>query len=158
VDRIARALNVSSRDIGYAGLKDARAIARQVLSIQGVTEEQVMGLHLPNITVQWASRHGNKLRLGHLAANRFAIKIRDVTPTDVVKLAPVMEELQRRGMPNYFGEQRFGRRGDNDKRRSSGATTGRCWGSCSGPPTPTSTTSTRSRRGRRSTVTSWTSR
>ena len=68
-----------------------------------------MGLKIPNITVQWAARHGNKLRLGHLKGNRFAIKIRDVDATDVVKIGPVLETLQRRGMPNYFGEQRFGR-------------------------------------------------
>ncbi len=115
VHSISRALNVSSRDIGYAGLKDARSISRQVLSIWGATEEAVMGLKIPNITVQWAARHGNKLRLGHLKGNRFAIKIRDVNATDVVKLAPVLETLQRRGMPNYFGEQRFGRRKNNDK-------------------------------------------
>src|SRR5205823_1969041 len=43
VDRIARALHVSPRDIGYAGLKDARAVSRQVLSIQGTSEQAVMG-------------------------------------------------------------------------------------------------------------------
>ena len=112
---IARALNVSSREIGYAGLKDARSISRQILSIWGTTEEAVMGLKIPNITVQWTARHGNKLRLGHLKGNRFAIKIRDVNATDVVKLGPVLETLQRRGMPNFFGEQRFGRRKNNDK-------------------------------------------
>jgi tRNA pseudouridine13 synthase len=115
IHRIAEALNISSRDIGYAGMKDARALTRQLLSISGTTEQAVMALQLPNITVQWAARHGNKLRLGHLHGNRFAIKIRDVNPTDVVKLTPVVELLQRRGMPNYFGEQRFGRRGNNDQ-------------------------------------------
>jgi tRNA pseudouridine13 synthase len=113
INRIADALRVSTRDIGYAGLKDAKAITRQMLSILGTTEEAVMSMRVPGITMQWAARHGNKLRLGHLAGNRFAIKIRGVNPTDVVKLEPVMAELVRRGMPNYFGEQRFGRRGDN---------------------------------------------
>jgi tRNA pseudouridine13 synthase len=74
-----------------------------------------MRLQLPDISVLWAARHANKLRLGHLKGNRFAVKIRDVNPADVVKLPPVLAEIQRRGMPNYFGEQRFGRRGDNDK-------------------------------------------
>ena len=113
INRMADALRVSSRDIGYAGMKDARAVTRQVLSIQGTTEEAVMNLRIPNLTVNWAIRHGNKLRIGHLAANRFAIKVRDVTPTDVVKLRPVLDTLEQRGMPNYFGEQRFGRRGNN---------------------------------------------
>src|SRR4051812_40028172 len=113
IDRIGRALYVSSRDIGYAGLKDARAITRQIFSIPNTTEEAVMKLKLPNIQPLWAARHGNKLRLGHLAGNRFAIKVRDVIATDVVKLSPLVEILKTRGMPNYFGEQRFGRRGDN---------------------------------------------
>src|SRR5687768_8308956 len=113
VDRIARALNVSAYDIGFAGMKDAQAVTRQLLSIRGTTEAAVMGLKIPNLTVQWAARHGNKLRLGHLSANRFAIKIREVNPTDVVKLRPVLDVLEKRGMPNYFGEQRFGRRENN---------------------------------------------
>src|SRR6266516_521472 len=113
IDQIGRALYVSSRDIGYAGMKDARAITRQIFSIPNTTEEAVMKLKLPNIEPLWAARHGNKLRLGHLAGNRFAIKVRDVIATDVVKLSPLVELLKTRGMPNYFGEQRFGRRGDN---------------------------------------------
>jgi tRNA pseudouridine13 synthase len=115
INRIAGALKISNRDIGYAGLKDARAVTRQIFSIPAATPEAVMGLHLPDISILWAARHTNKLRLGHLKANRFAIKIRDVNPTDVLKLRPVLDVLQKRGMPNYFGEQRFGRRGDNDK-------------------------------------------
>lgn len=114
VHRLAGVLNVSSRDIGYAGMKDAHAITRQIFSIRGTTPEAVMSAALPGMTVQWAARHGNKLRLGHLAGNRFAIKIREVTPTDVIKLKPVVEVIQRRGMPNFFGEQRFGRRNNND--------------------------------------------
>jgi tRNA pseudouridine13 synthase len=115
INRIAAALKVSNRDIGYAGLKDARAVTRQIVSIPGATPEAVMGLRIPDVSILWAARHANKLRLGHLKANRFAIKIRDVNPTDVLKLRPVFDALQKRGMPNYFGEQRFGRRGDNDK-------------------------------------------
>jgi tRNA pseudouridine13 synthase len=115
INRLSDALHVSSRDIGYAGLKDARAIARQVFSIPSTTEQAVMDLRIPGMTIQWAARHGNKIRLGHLKANRFAIKIREVNPTDVVKLQPALDVLQKRGMPNFFGEQRFGRRGDNDK-------------------------------------------
>jgi tRNA pseudouridine13 synthase len=86
-----------------------------VISIVGTTEQAVMNLRVPDVTVNWAIRHENKLRLGHLAGNRFAIKIRGVNPTDVVKLRPVLDDIHRRGMPNFFGEQRFGRRNDNDR-------------------------------------------
>lgn len=113
IDRIGKALRIPSMDIGYAGLKDARAVTRQVFSIRGTTEEAVMKLQIANLQVLWAARHGNKMRLGHLKGNRFAIRIRDVQPTDVVKIQPAVDILKTRGMPNYFGEQRFGRRGDN---------------------------------------------
>jgi tRNA pseudouridine13 synthase len=113
INRIAAKLNVSPRDIGYAGMKDAHAVTRQALSIWGTTPEAVMGLKVEGISVLWAIRHINKLRLGHLKGNRFAIRMRDVNPTDVVKLGPVLKTIQERGLPNFFGEQRFGRRGDN---------------------------------------------
>jgi tRNA pseudouridine13 synthase len=113
VDRVARGLNVDPRGIGYAGMKDAAAITRQIFSISGTTEQAVMESNMPGLRVLWAARHGNKLRLGHLKANRFAVKIREVNPTDVVKLSPLVKRLTEQGMPNYFGQQRFGRRGDN---------------------------------------------
>jgi tRNA pseudouridine13 synthase len=113
IDRIARALRIPGMDIGYAGMKDARAVSRQIFSIRGTTEQAVMGLAIPDLQVLWAARHGNKMRLGHLRGNRFAIRIRDVQATDVIRIQPVIEVLKARGMPNYFGEQRFGRRGDN---------------------------------------------
>lgn len=113
VDRIARALGVDRRNVGYAGMKDARAVSRQVLSIHGTTEQAVMALKAPDLSVLWAARHGNKLRLGHLAGNRFAIKVRQVDPTSVIRIRPVLEEIRRRGTPNYFGEQRFGMRRNN---------------------------------------------
>jgi len=109
ITRISKALNVSPRGIGYAGMKDAQAVTRQTFSIFGTSPEKVMALKIPGITIGWAIPHVNKLRLGHLKANRFAIRLRDVNPTDVVKLQPVLKTIQQRGLPNYFGEQRFGR-------------------------------------------------
>jgi tRNA pseudouridine13 synthase len=114
IHRLAHALNVSPRDIGYAGMKDAQAISRQMLSIWGTSEEAVMNVQVPGITIEGVARHNNKLRLGHLKGNRFAIKIRDVNPTDVVRTREALRVIEQRGMPNYFGEQRFGRRGNND--------------------------------------------
>lgn len=115
ISQIARTLKVSSRDIGYAGMKDARAVTRQMISIFGTTNAAVQALQIPNISILWSAKHDNKLRIGHLAGNRFVIRIRDVKATDVVKLQPVLDVLKTRGMPNYFGDQRFGRRGNNDQ-------------------------------------------
>src|SRR5262249_28893664 len=60
IRRIAGALGISTHEIGYAGMKDAQAVSRQLLSIRGTTTDAVMGLKLPDITVQWAAKHGNK--------------------------------------------------------------------------------------------------
>jgi tRNA pseudouridine13 synthase len=57
-------------------------------------------------------RHGNKLRLGHLRANTFTIKVRQTEPDRLAELQDGLAELGRRGVPNYFGSQRFGYRGD----------------------------------------------
>jgi tRNA pseudouridine13 synthase len=111
VRRIARALDLAPSEVGYAGLKDKHAITRQVFSVpgkNGVDEDRVMRMEADGVFPHWAARHGNKLKVGHLAGNRFAVKIRDVNPTDVVKLRPVLDRLARDGLPNYFGEQRFG--------------------------------------------------
>ena len=135
-------------------MKDAHAVTRQILSILGTTRRPSWRCKSPDMTVPWAARHGNKLRLGHLAGNRFAIKIRDVNPTDVVKLGRVLDDLERRGMPNFFGEQRFGRRGNNDLLGAAlirGDNEG-VLDCCSGRPTRRWTTrSTIQRRARRST-------
>lgn len=112
VEEIAQALRVRPAQIGFAGLKDAHAVARQVLSVERVPPERVLALELSGIRVLWARRHTNKLKQGHLAGNRFVIRIRDAPADAVERARPILEELRRRGVPNYFGEQRFGRRRD----------------------------------------------
>ena len=81
IKQIADKLGISTRAISSAGLKDARAIARQTLSVQGVSPSAVEALHLQNARVLWVTRHRNKLRTGHLRGNRFSIRIRDWNPT-----------------------------------------------------------------------------
>lgn len=115
LDRIGRAVNVNPREIGFAGMKDAQAITRQWLTVPRVDDEKLLAIQTAQLKVLSSAKHRNKLRLGHLKGNRFAIKIRDVEPSDVVKIKPALERLEREGMPNYFGEQRFGRRNDNDR-------------------------------------------
>ena len=113
VRRVARALGVRPRDVGYAGLKDAQAITRQTLSVHGAPPGQVLALNLPRIEVLWAERHTNKLRVGHLRGNRFAIRVRGVGREALEPCRAVLGVLARRGVPNYFGEQRFGMRGNS---------------------------------------------
>ena len=109
---LATALGVPPRAIGYAGLKDAQAVTRQWMSVEHVAPERLTSFKHPKIEVRQVSRHGNKLRVGHLRGNHFALKLRDVPPDHIPRIEAVLEVLTRRGVPNYFGEQRFGARGD----------------------------------------------
>jgi len=113
VRNVARALHISRRDVGYAGMKDTRAVARQVLSVPDSPPEQVMTLELEQAQVLWAKRHTNKLRTGHLRGNTFTIRIRDVHPEAATRAVPMFAMLKQRGVPNGYGLQRFGRHGDN---------------------------------------------
>ena len=109
---IARALGVSPSAIGAAGQKDARGIARQFLSVERVESPRIRALDLPRIRVLDVSRHRTKLRPGSLRGNRFAIRLREVSPARIGAVREVLRVLVRRGVPNYFGPQRFGMRGD----------------------------------------------
>jgi len=113
IERIARALGVPERAVGYAGLKDSRAVTRQVLSVQHPDEKKVEGLTISGLRILWTKRHRNKLRPGHLRGNRFRITVREVGPDAADRARPILETLQARGVPNAFGVQRFGSRRDS---------------------------------------------
>jgi tRNA pseudouridine13 synthase len=117
VRRVARALRVSPKLVGFAGLKDAHAVAVQTLSVEHVTvaaaEAALAGV--PNLRLSAAKLHRNKIQLGHLRGNRFAIRVRDVAADAIGRAHPILERLVRDGCPNLYGEQRFGNRADNDR-------------------------------------------
>ena len=113
INRIARELQVSTRDFGYAGLKDKHAVTTQVLSVDGVAPERVLEIEQPDIEVLWAERHAHKLRVGHLRGNRFELTLHDI-PHDALPLVKtVMARLVAEGVPNRFGAQRFGKKNDS---------------------------------------------
>jgi len=113
INQIARALQVNSRNFGYAGLKDKQAVTTQVLSIEGVPPGQVLKLELPKIEILWAERHAHKLRVGHLRGNRFEITLRGISPKALPIVQKELERLVSDGVPNRFGAQRFGNKHDS---------------------------------------------
>ncbi len=113
IDRIAKDLRVNSQCLGYAGLKDKRAVTTQVLSVEGVFPRQVLALELPGIEILWAKRHGHKLRVGHLRGNRFKITLREISPRGQAIAQDVLTRLTKEGVPNRFGTQRFGQNNDS---------------------------------------------
>jgi tRNA pseudouridine13 synthase len=112
VRRIAKALGIAPKAIGYAGLKDAKAITRQIISMQGLSESAVRSMEVPGVTVLDTRYHKNKLRLGHLRGNRFLIRLRSVAPEAADRARDILDRLAETGVPNLFGPQRFGSKGD----------------------------------------------
>ncbi|MDP3277784.1 MAG: tRNA pseudouridine(13) synthase TruD [Deltaproteobacteria bacterium] len=113
VERIARAISVSPRECGWAGLKDKHALTTQWASFLRPDPERLAKLAIDGITVLEVSRHKNKLKSGHLHGNRFEILVRQCEPNALATAREVVAVLNDKGVPNYYGAQRFGRDGDN---------------------------------------------
>lgn len=104
---LAAQAGVAPVDVGYAGMKDKRAVARQWFSIRRPQREKFTADG--RLTVLASAWHGRKLHRGELRGNRFRIRIREASGPVVANL----ERLRRDGAPNYFGPQRFGADGGN---------------------------------------------
>ncbi|AKF82877.1 tRNA pseudouridine13 synthase [Myxococcus fulvus] len=111
VRALSQVLGVSEDDVGVAGMKDRQAVTRQLISVPARAEPKLGDFALEGVQVLWSRRHGNKLRTGHLKGNRFRLRLRGVR--DVGAARESFTRLSAGGVPNYFGEQRFGRAGDN---------------------------------------------
>lgn len=112
---VAEHFQVHHRDIGYAGMKDKNAITRQVVSVYapGKRPEDFPMLQHDQVGVLWADLHRNKLRRGHLMGNRFSVWIRETDAHRVHDAHRILQFLTARGMPNFYGHQRFGTRRRN---------------------------------------------
>jgi tRNA pseudouridine13 synthase len=121
-DILAKALGRKNKDIGYAGLKDKQAVTQQWFSVEHLDTARAKALELPKgMKVVEITRHNNKIKRGHLAGNRFVIKVRNeewgrvgVGMTEASRRAQaILDVLKNQGVPNFFGPQRFGMRRDN---------------------------------------------
>ncbi len=112
--RIAAWAGVAESAIGYAGLKDRHALTRQRFSvwIPKRIAPDIDALQSDDLRVLDAQWHARKLPRGALAGNRFVLTLREVEG-DCVAIETRLRTIAERGVPNYFGEQRFGRGGDN---------------------------------------------
>jgi len=108
--QIARIAGVKPMDVGYCGLKDRRAVTRQWFSVYLPKPKAIDWRQLNGDTIQYLThrQHNKKLRRGEHAANQFIIRLRDVQG-DVDHIEQRLVAIKNQGVPNYFGEQRFGR-------------------------------------------------
>lgn len=111
--QLARWAGIAEVGVGYAGLKDRHALTRQRFSLHlpGREPPGEWPLHA-EYRVLSAARHGRKLLRGALAGNRFSLTLRAVEG-ERAAIAARLAAVAARGVPNWFGEQRFGRDGGN---------------------------------------------
>lgn len=111
---LAKFAGVPPVAVGYAGMKDRNAVARQTFSVQlaGRPDPDWSTFPYPEVKVLAAVRHSRKLKRGALRGNRFVLALREVQG-DHERAESVLKQIAMRGVPNYFGEQRFGRQGGN---------------------------------------------
>ena len=113
LDAISNHVGIRRRDMGYAGLKDKHAMTIQYISILAIHEEKLNAFEHEKIKILSMTRHNNKIRVGHLKGNRFKIRLKKVLGVQKDKLDSVLTWVKKNGVPNYFGNQRFGNDGDN---------------------------------------------
>ncbi|OOG49044.1 tRNA pseudouridine(13) synthase TruD [Rhodanobacter sp. C01] len=111
---LAKFAGVSQVAVGYAGLKDRHAVTRQTFSVQlaGKPDPDWSAFPHADVKVLAATRHSRKLKRGALRGNRFVLVLRE-TQGDRDAAEQVLRQMAARGVPNYYGEQRFGREGGN---------------------------------------------
>jgi tRNA pseudouridine13 synthase len=117
-EQIAALAQVAVNDVGYCGRKDRHAVTTQWFSIYLPKAPDIdpsfwLQLNSASINVLQASRHQHKLRRGEHQRNHFVIRLRNLETSDSNVLNKKIEQIFALGVPNYFGEQRFGRGGNN---------------------------------------------
>lgn len=109
IDRLSKFLGVYSSDIGYAGLKDKRATTTQYISIPKKYSKEIKNFKSKKIEIEDSLLHNKSLNIGDLQANRFNINLFEVELNELFHIEKIVKIIQKFGMPNYFGYQRFGK-------------------------------------------------
>jgi tRNA pseudouridine13 synthase len=104
---------IKQREIGYAGLKDKHAMTMQYVSFPAKYEASLAHFSHDSIKILSTTRHTNKIRIGHLKGNRFSLRFKKVLGIQQAKIDSVLDWIEVNGVPNYFGDQRFGLDGNN---------------------------------------------
>lgn len=115
-ERLASHAGVPARDVGYSGLKDRHAVTRQWFSVRRASGEGTdwTAVEIEGVNIIDVQRHFRKLKRGTHRGNAFRIAVRSEQLRDhAADITTRLETIAAQGVPNYFGEQRFGRNGSN---------------------------------------------
>ena len=114
---LAGLFKIKEGSVGYAGLKDKQALTTQTFSLHvfDLDPDEAGQRVTENLDVEVLStgRHKNKLKRGHLLGNSFNILLAGAGEEDLEQAKATAQVLSQIGAPNFYGEQRFGKKGDN---------------------------------------------
>ena len=113
---ICHSTGIAPVKIGIAGQKDKKATTIQNITIHTSDESILEHISSDKIKILNVSRHSNKIKLGHLKGNQFEICLKNINPQDFNFIEQTLQLLSQKGLPNFFGEQRFGLYQDNAER------------------------------------------
>ncbi len=110
---LADAAGVARNAVTWAGLKDRHAVTEQWFGIHlpGKAEPDLSVIESDSIRILQVKRHNKKLRVGYLKGNHFTLRLTALEHAD--GLESRLQAIADQGVPNYYGEQRFGRGGNN---------------------------------------------
>ncbi|WP_241640392.1 tRNA pseudouridine(13) synthase TruD [Rosenbergiella epipactidis] len=108
-DALAKYLKIPAREVSYAGMKDRHAVTEQTFCarLPGKEMPSFDRFALEGVEILEVARHQRKVRIGGLAGNFFELVVRDIS--DIASVEQRLAAIAQQGVPNYFGEQRFGR-------------------------------------------------
>lgn len=116
LEHISKTLKIDQNIIGYAGLKDKNATTIQYISLPLNRSRDYSKLNTKNIKVLETFKHDKKLKIGDLKGNKFKIILENLTENELGSFYKILGSIQKHGIPNYFGHQRFGI--DNDFKKA----------------------------------------
>ncbi|MGQ9640773.1 MAG: tRNA pseudouridine(13) synthase TruD [Candidatus Bathycorpusculaceae bacterium] len=109
---VAKQLNMHLRQIHIAGIKDAKAVTLQHITMEGASPEGVKRVNVRDIEIRPVGFFRHKLSSYYLLGNNFNITIRALRQSKYTirkRITETMRELKELGgVPNFFGHQRFG--------------------------------------------------
>lgn len=108
VRKIAKVLRISQKRISFAGTKDKRAVTVQHFSVKGAKKEELQNLNIKDVEIEFLGYSKREIKLGDLLGNFFRIRVHGCENGD--RFEEIRSELEEKGVPNFFGEQRFGTR------------------------------------------------
>jgi tRNA pseudouridine13 synthase len=110
IELAAKAMGCKPKDVGFAGIKDKRALTAQFVTFpaEGVRAKGADVKAIDGVRVIPEAFVGDRLRPGSSAGNFFEIRVRDPRPDRMDPIEALEELGALGGAPNFYGYQRFG--------------------------------------------------